>query len=74
MEIPEIKAQLPLSGVLQHYGLKPDKHGRLHCPFHEDHTPGSVSKYLVLEERAKILMNRGPLRPLSYCRWGHYGK
>jgi DNA primase len=39
MEISEIKAQLPLSRVLQHYGLKPDKHGRLHCPFHEDHTP-----------------------------------
>jgi len=39
MEIPEIKAQLPLSRVLQHYGLKPDKHGRLHCPFHDDHTP-----------------------------------
>ena len=39
MEIPEIKAQLPLSRVLQHYGLKPDKHGRLHCPFHNDKTP-----------------------------------
>ena len=39
MEIPEIKAQLPLSRVLQHYGLKPDKHGRLHCPFHDDKTP-----------------------------------
>jgi DNA primase len=25
--------------VLQHYGLKPDKHGRLHCPFHDDSTP-----------------------------------
>jgi DNA primase/energy-coupling factor transporter ATP-binding protein EcfA2 len=39
MEIPEIKAQLPLSRVLQHYGLKPDRHGRLHCPFHDDSTP-----------------------------------
>jgi DNA primase len=39
MEIPEIKAQLPLARVLQHYGLKPDKHLRLHCPFHEDKTP-----------------------------------
>jgi len=39
MEIPEIKAQLTLARVLQHYGLKPDKHGRLHCPFHEDKTP-----------------------------------
>jgi DNA primase len=39
MEIVEIKAQLTLARVLQHYGLKPDKHGRLHCPFHDDKTP-----------------------------------
>jgi DNA primase len=39
MEIPEIKAQLTLARVLQHYGLKPDKHLRLHCPFHDDKTP-----------------------------------
>ena len=39
MEIAEIKERLPLSRVLQHYGLKPDKHGRLHCPFHDDQTP-----------------------------------
>jgi DNA primase len=39
MEIPEIKAQLTLSRVLQYYGLKPDKHLRLHCPFHDDKTP-----------------------------------
>jgi DNA primase len=39
MEISEIKAQLTLARVLQHYGLKPDKHLRLHCPFHEDKTP-----------------------------------
>jgi|SRR5579859_4272358 len=39
MEIPEIKAQLTLARVLQHYGLKPDKHLRLHCPFHDDSTP-----------------------------------
>ncbi|WP_423803156.1 hypothetical protein [Paraflavisolibacter caeni] len=25
--------------MLQHYGLKSDKHLRLHCPFHEDKTP-----------------------------------
>jgi DNA primase len=36
MEISEIKQQLTLSRVLQHYGLKPDKHLRLHCPFHEE--------------------------------------
>lgn len=39
MEIAEIKQQLTLSAVLQHYGLKPDKHLRLHCPFHDDKTP-----------------------------------
>lgn len=39
MEIHEIKAQLPLSQVLEHYGLKPNKNGMLSCPFHEDKTP-----------------------------------
>ncbi len=39
MEITEIKARLPLKEVLSHYGLKPDKHLRLHCPFHVDKTP-----------------------------------
>jgi DNA primase len=39
MEMSEIKSRLTLSQVLQHYGLKPDKHGRLHCPFHDDKTP-----------------------------------
>jgi DNA primase len=39
MEIAEIKQRLTLSAVLQHYGLKPDKHMRLHCPFHDDKTP-----------------------------------
>ena len=39
MEITQIKAKLTLSEVLQHYGLKPDKHLRLHCPFHADKTP-----------------------------------
>lgn len=39
MELAEIKSRLTLSQVLQHYGLKPDKHMRLHCPFHEDKTP-----------------------------------
>jgi DNA primase len=39
MEIPEIKRQLPIDQVLQHYGLKPDKHDRLLCPFHPDKTP-----------------------------------
>lgn len=39
MTIQEIKQQLTLSTVLQHYGLKPDKHLRLQCPFHDDKTP-----------------------------------
>ncbi len=39
MEIQEIKAQLSLAQVLDYYGLKPDKHGKLNCPFHEDKTP-----------------------------------
>jgi len=39
MEIPEIKRQLSIGQVLQHYGLKPDKHDRLLCPFHPDKTP-----------------------------------
>ena len=39
MEIAEIKTQLSLAQVLDYYGLKPDKHGKLNCPFHEDKTP-----------------------------------
>jgi DNA primase len=39
MEIKEIKALLAIETVLGHYGLKPDKHNRLHCPFHPDKTP-----------------------------------
>jgi len=39
MEITEIKSKLTLKEVLNHYGLQPDKHERLHCPFHPDKTP-----------------------------------
>ena len=39
MTIEEIKSRLTLAMVLHHYGLKPDKHQRLHCPFHDDKTP-----------------------------------
>ena len=39
MEISEIKSKLSLSQVLDYYSLKPDKHLRLHCPFHDDKTP-----------------------------------
>lgn len=39
MEISEIKSQLTIAQVLQHYHLKPDKSLRLNCPFHDDKTP-----------------------------------
>jgi len=39
MEIRDIKASLSIITVLHHYGLKPDKHDMLACPFHEDKSP-----------------------------------
>lgn len=45
MEIPEIKARLPLAQVLAYYHLKPDKQQRLNCPFHEDRTPSMQVYY-----------------------------
>jgi DNA primase len=39
MEIVDIKAQLTINQVLDHYGLKADKNNRLNCPFHNDKTP-----------------------------------
>jgi DNA primase len=39
MEITEIKQQLTIGQVLNHYGLMPDRGNMLHCPFHEDKTP-----------------------------------
>lgn len=39
MEIKAIKQLLSIKTVLQHYGLQPDKHNRLLCPFHNDKTP-----------------------------------
>jgi hypothetical protein len=39
MEIRDIKAGLSIMMVLHHYGLKPDKHDMLVCPFHEDKSP-----------------------------------
>ena len=42
MEINEIKQQLSIVRVLEHYGLKPDKNGMLKCPFHDDKTPSML--------------------------------
>jgi len=39
MEIQEIKQHLNIIKVLDHYGLKPNKHDMLCCPFHEDKEP-----------------------------------
>ena len=39
MEIQEIKKQLTIGQVLNHYNLKPDKNNRLKCPWHDDKTP-----------------------------------
>ena len=39
MEIAEIKGQLTIGQVLDHYNLKPDKNNMLCCPFHDDKTP-----------------------------------
>ncbi len=39
MTVEEIKSRLTIVEVIMHYGLLPDTHGRLCCPFHEDKTP-----------------------------------
>ncbi len=39
MELKEMKEQLSISHVLQHYNLNPDKNERLVCPFHPDKNP-----------------------------------
>ncbi|MGE0773087.1 MAG: CHC2 zinc finger domain-containing protein [Cyclobacteriaceae bacterium] len=39
MEIAEIKQQLTISQVLDHYSLSTDKNNMLCCPFHNDKTP-----------------------------------
>jgi len=39
MELKDIKHQLTITRVLEHYNLKPDKSDRLHCPFHNDKNP-----------------------------------
>jgi DNA primase len=45
MEISEIKQRLSMATVLQYYNLKPDKHNRICCPFHEDKTPSMQVYY-----------------------------
>ncbi|MFN7602870.1 MAG: toprim domain-containing protein [Bacteroidota bacterium] len=45
MEIQDIKSSLTLAQVLEHYGLKPDKLGKLNCPFHDDKTPSMQVYY-----------------------------
>lgn len=39
MEISALKARLNIAHVLAHYGLRPDRSGRIRCPFHADQTP-----------------------------------
>jgi DNA primase len=39
MDIKDIKAQLSITQVLQHYHLKADKNNKLCCPFHDDKSP-----------------------------------
>jgi DNA primase len=39
MEIREIKERLSIETVLNHYGLHPDRHHLLKCPFHDDKDP-----------------------------------
>jgi DNA primase len=45
MDISEIKTNLPLTQVLNHYNLKADKSARINCPFHEDKTPSMQLYY-----------------------------
>ncbi len=39
MEITEIKSRLSILRVLENYGLKPNRHKQIKCPFHEDDKP-----------------------------------
>ena len=38
MTIPDVKANLPITTVLTHYNLRPNKNHLLKCPFHNDKT------------------------------------
>jgi len=39
MQIPDIKKHLPITKVLSHYGITPDKNHHIKCPFHQDDKP-----------------------------------
>ncbi|HKK63087.1 MAG TPA: CHC2 zinc finger domain-containing protein [Bacteroidales bacterium] len=39
MQIPDIKNRLPITKVLAHYNIKPDKNNHIKCPFHQDEKP-----------------------------------
>ena len=39
MTIAELKSQLDILAVATHLGIAVDKHGKAHCPFHDDNTP-----------------------------------
>lgn len=39
MEILEIKSRLSILTVLENYGLKPNRHNQIKCPFHKDDKP-----------------------------------
>lgn len=39
MTIPEIKEQLSILTVLEHYGIKPNRNKMVCCPFHDDKHP-----------------------------------
>ncbi|MBN2348461.1 MAG: toprim domain-containing protein [Bacteroidales bacterium] len=45
MEIADIKQKLSILTVLANYNLKPNKHGMLHCPFHENDKNPSLKIY-----------------------------
>ncbi|NJM15478.1 MAG: hypothetical protein HC896_08975 [Bacteroidales bacterium] len=42
MEIQEIKTRLSIEAVLNRYNLKPDRHHKICCPFHQEKTPSLV--------------------------------
>jgi DNA primase len=45
MDIQDIKTNLPLTQIINHYNLKADKSCRVNCPFHEDKTPSMQLYY-----------------------------